>query len=404
MLSIEDLSSLIVVRSAVLGKQLACLIENGDTECNPKHDEILCDLWRLYVIQQTINDPVLLATAEEEDENIYEYWSNIVHSIGGVGNDDYLVANSLFLSYFQYYNNSGSSGSGGGGGDCVCFEPVNGIGRNFTTPTLFNQTHVYNDINELIQAWLFQAQPPSISSITGEFKLNGSSTFVPFATIQKGTIVRDVRVTVSGVKGTNGTNLVETSTTLPSPTPTSPTAQTPASSVTQAYTGEVNNISVTTWAGADQANKSYTGTVKDASGVSTTSSSVTFSYSDLVYYGVAAIPGVNISEAFIKALSTSVLDTDGFINPILFTSGATQHAWFAVPSAYADLIFTDNSVNIAGGFTRVNGNTLLPNGETVLMSGSTVTLTFSNGYSVAYKVYVTDNANIGSKSYKTTAA
>lgn len=403
-MTVSELASLIVVRSAVLGEQLACLIENGDTECNPKHDEILCDIWRLYTIQQIINSPTLLAAAEEEDPTIFHYWSNIVTTIGGYAEGDFLIANDLFLSYFQYYNNSGSSGSGGGDDDCVCFEPVNQIGRDFTNTTLFNKSHVYNNINELIQAWLFPALPPSISSITGEFKLNGSGTYVPFATIQKGTIVRDVRVTVTGVKGTNGTNIVETSTTLPSPTPASPTAQTPSSSVTQAYTGLINNVGVVLWSAADQANKSFTGTVKDVAGVSTTSSPVTFSYSDYIYYGVGAIPGIDISEAFIKGLGTSVLDTDGYINPLLFTIGSGQHGWVAVPNDYPTIVFTDNAINIAGGFTLVNGDTELPNGEIVSMSGSTVTLNFSNGYSKAYRIYVTDNANLGSKSFRSAAS
>jgi hypothetical protein len=395
-LTTQELSNLVVERLAVLGSRLHDYIVEGVDECCKEYNQLLCDIWKLKLIFDTLNNPL-----SDLDASDFEYWTNVVPSIGGMEDSDFVVSNDLYLSIYQYYNNYNSGNGGGGDDDCVCFEPVNLTGRNFSTPTLFNQVHVYNDINEFVKAFLAPAQPPTIT-VSGQYKLNNSASYTNFGLVQRGTIVRDVKITVSGSKGANGNNIVETSTSLPSPTPASPTAQTPAISVTQEYTSLINNPGVTVWALSDQSNKTFSGSVKD-SGNLTTTANVSYSFADLVYYGAAPVPGGGITEAFVKSLS-SYLDADQFTTSLGVTTGSNQHVWFAYKDSLGDAVFTDLAINISGGFTRVNGNTLLPNGETVLMAGSTVTLIFDNGYTAAYRIYVTDNSNLGLLNFKVTAS
>lgn len=402
MLTIEQLSILIVKRLALVGEKLACLLRDGGDDC--ELEEVMCDIWRLKSIFDTINNEEALAAVEEIDPDIYNYFSNIVTTIGGIDEADFLVVDTdKFISLFQYFNLINAQNTGEDGDDCVCWTPIYGIGRNFSQPTLFNQLHDYPTELSFINAFLFPAQPPSIS-VVGTFILNDNVSYESFKLIPRGTIVRDVRVTVQGYKGANGGQIVETSTSLPSPTPSSPTAQTPANSVTQVYNGEINSDAVTTWSGADQANKTFSGSVKD-SGNATNTANVSYSYGDFLFVGAATVPGGGVIESFIKALSQQILDTDAFQPSLSVTTGSGQHIWFASKDSLGEVVFTDLAVNISGGFTRVNGSTLLPNGETVVMpSGATIQITGENGYSVAYRVYVSDNANLGLVNFKTAAS
>lgn len=402
-MTIQELTNLIIQRSAVLAAKLSKLIAEGDVECNLKHDQILCDLWKLQVILETINNPDALKAATDTDGNILEYWGNTITTYGGFTASDFIVSQGLFLSLNQYYNTSNGSGGGGGSDDCVCFLPVNGIGRNFSTPTVFNQNHVYNDINQLAQALLFPSQPPTASA-SGEFTLNGSPTFVPFTTLEKGTIVGNVRFTITGTQGINGGQIVQTTTSLPTPTPVSPTTQIAANSVTQVYTSTVNNSGIITWAAADQSAKSYNGTVTDSKSAVATSNSVGYSYAVKLYYGPALVPGTPITETFIKSLPFIILDNDQFQSFLSVTTGLNQHIWFFHEDILGNTIFTDLAVNISGGFTRISGATLLPNGTTVNMVGSTISVAGINGYSAAYRGYVSDNSNLGVVNFKTTAS
>lgn len=404
-MTIDSLKALIVSRLAYIGNQLACLIDAGDTECSKKHEEILCNAFKLYSILEALDNAEGLATITENNPDIINYWGNVISTVGGISATDYVnVDGDTFISFNQYYNNwnqnTGGGSGGGGGDDCVCFEPINGIGRNFTTPTLFNQSHVYNDINEFVNAFLFPAINPTISSWTGSMTVNGG-TGSSLTLIERGTIVRDISVTMVAARGSaNSGLLASASTTLPSPSPASPTDIDPdAANHTQNWTTTINDVDVTDWAGADKTNKSFTSTVTDTNSKIATSGSIGYSFGNYLYYGVGVIGTVD--ETFIKSL-TAVLDTDAYRNPLNFTVGANQHAWFFYPDSYGNVLFTDNSLNIAGGFTRINGITTLPNGEVVTMT-PTITLTFNNGYTETYRGYITDNHTLGSISFRTTA-
>jgi hypothetical protein len=404
MVTVDQINSLIVGRLAVLGNQLACLVEAGDIDCNPKHEELLCNGFKLYSILETVNNAEALAILVAKTPNLLEQWFQMITTFGGIHASDYVnVDGDTFLSFSQYYNQwnqSNNGGNGGDGDDCVCFEPVNGVGRNFTTPTLFNQTHVYNDINELVQAWLFPPINPVINSWSGSMTVNGGSSSA-LTLIERGTIVRNVSVTMIAARATASSGLLTSaSTTLPTPTPSSPTDISPdAANHTQNWTKTINSSGVTTWAAADKTNKSFTATVIDTNSKSATSGAIGYSFGNQVYFGSAIIGTVD--ETFIKSL-TPVLDTDPYRNPINYSIGANQHGWYFYPDAWGDVIFTDNSLNISGGFTRINGSTTLPNGEVVTMA-PTILLTFSNGYTELYRGYITDNHTLGSVSFRTTS-
>jgi hypothetical protein len=404
-MTLDQLRTIITVRLAVLGEELACLVEDGNTDCNPRHEELLCIGFKLYSMIEASYSDEGIAELIEENSDLINDWSQTASTAGGIKTTDYLnVDGDLYISFLQYYSNWGNTSngsSGGSGGGNANFTPINSIGRNFTTPTLFNQSHVYNTLDELINAWLFPAINPTITSWSGSMTINGG-TGSSLTLIERGQIVRDITVTMIAARASaNSGLLASASTTLPSPSPSSPTNIDPdAANHTQIWTTTVNGGGVTDWAGADKTNKSFTATVIDTNSKSATSSSIGYSFGNYVYYGVSIIGTVD--ETFIKSL-TPVLDTDQYRNPIAYSVGSNQHAWFFYPDSWGDVVFTDNALNISGGFTRINGVTTLPNGEIVIMT-PTITLTFNNGYTESYRGYITDNHTLGSISFRTTAS
>lgn len=403
-MTIDQLKSLITSRLAFLGDQVADLILDGETDCCPEHEEIICNAFKLYSLIELLDNQEGLDEILVDNPDFINYTGNIVATVGGLSVNDFLnVDGDLFLSFSQYYNswnNSSSSGSGGGGGNLDWWTPILGTGRNFSTPTLFNQVHNYPLPMDFFNAFLFPAINPVISSWTGSLTVNGG-TGSSLTLIERGTIVRDISVTMVAARGSaNSGLLASASTTLPTPSPASPTDIDPdAVNHTQNWTTTINDVDVTDWAGADKTNKSFTSTVTDTNSKIATSGSIGYSFGNYIYYGVGVIGTVD--ETFIKSL-TGVLDTDAYRNPLNFTVGANQHAWFFYPDSFGNVLFTDNSLNIAGGFTRINGITTLPNGEVVTMT-PTITLTFNNGYTESYRGYITDNHTLGSISFRTTA-
>jgi hypothetical protein len=104
-------------------------------------------------------------------------------------------------------------------------------------------------------------------------------------------------------------------------------------------------------------NETFTLTVDD--GTIQPSKNIDIEFTNKVYYGDAAIPGV-IDETFIKSLNSNIQTTKVITVPTDL-SGST-YFWFAVPVAYGTPIFKDATTGFAYDmdtpipFTAANGN------------------------------------------------
>ena len=128
-------------------------------------------------------------------------------------------------------------------------------------------------------------------------------------------------------------------------------------------------------------NETFTLTVDD--GQTQPSSAINVVFTNKVYYGDAAIPGVT-DETFIKSLNNSLQTSRNIAVPSSTSVGT--YWWFALPVAYGTPVFKDGATGFAIDmetpipFTAGNGNI------------------FNNdlGYSEDYYLYRTTNDNLGS--------
>ena len=106
------------------------------------------------------------------------------------------------------------------------------------------------------------------------------------------------------------------------------------------------------------------------------SKNTTLTFTNKIKYGVAAIPGA-INDSFLNGLANKVLFTSK-LKTITVNAGSGEYIWYALPSSYGTCTFT------VGGFT--GGFALV----------STFNHTNESGATVEYRVYRSDNANLGS--------
>ena len=106
------------------------------------------------------------------------------------------------------------------------------------------------------------------------------------------------------------------------------------------------------------------------------SKNVTLTFTNKVKYGAAVSSTIN--DAFLNSLPTRTLST-GKIKNINVTTGENQYIWYALPSSYGTCTFT------VGGFT--GGFSLI----------STFNHTNESGTTVEYRVYRSDNPNLGAQ-------
>ena len=103
----------------------------------------------------------------------------------------------------------------------------------------------------------------------------------------------------------------------------------------------------------------------------------TLTFTNKVKYGVAAIPGT-INDTFLNGLATKTLST-GKIRNFSVNAGSGEYIWYALPSSYGACTFTVGG--FSGGFTLA----------------STFNHTNESGATVEYRVYRSDNANLGNQ-------
>ena len=100
-------------------------------------------------------------------------------------------------------------------------------------------------------------------------------------------------------------------------------------------------------------------------------------FTNKVKYGAAAVPGT-INDSFLNGLTTKTLST-GKIGIITVNAGSGQYIWYALPTSYGECTFTVGG--FTGGFTQV----------------AQFNHTNESGATVEYRVYRSDNANLGSQ-------
>lgn len=105
---------------------------------------------------------------------------------------------------------------------------------------------------------------------------------------------------------------------------------------------------------------------------------VSLTFTNKVKYGAAAEPG-SINDVFLNSLPTRTLSS-GKVKSFSVTAGSGQYIWYALPSSYGTCKFTVGG--FTGGFTQV----------------AQFNHQNESGKVVEYRVYRSDNANLGSQS------
>jgi hypothetical protein len=124
-------------------------------------------------------------------------------------------------------------------------------------------------------------------------------------------------------------------------------------------------------------NASVTFTLTAIKGTTLTST-VSYAWRPLVYYGVG-VDGLN-NEAGIEGLSTSTLASSRS-RSFTLAPGSGEHIYYAYPASYGAATFTVGGFE--GGFDLVS---------------ATISVTNTNGVTQDYRLYKSTNANLGSTS------
>lgn len=103
---------------------------------------------------------------------------------------------------------------------------------------------------------------------------------------------------------------------------------------------------------------------------------VTLTFLNKVYWGIASVPGA-INSAFVLSLASNALATNR-LRSFTLAPGATQYIWWVSPVAYGVPAFKTNGFN--GGLEIV----------------ATISLTNASGHTEDYYVCRSDNENLGS--------
>ena len=125
------------------------------------------------------------------------------------------------------------------------------------------------------------------------------------------------------------------------------------------------------------ANKTWTLTATDERGA-TASRSASLSFLNRIYWGAAAEPET-LGSAFVLSLASSALASSRG-RTITLSAGTGQYIWYCVPARLGTPAFKVGGFD--GGFTKV----------------ATFQHTNASGYTEAYDVYRSDNANLGNTS------
>lgn len=107
------------------------------------------------------------------------------------------------------------------------------------------------------------------------------------------------------------------------------------------------------------------------------SKTTTLTFTNKVKYGAATTPGT-INDAFLNGLGTRTLST-GKVRSFSVTAGSNQYIWYALPTSYGTCAFTVGG--FTGGFTQV----------------AQFNHTNESGATVEYRVYRSDNVNLGAQ-------
>ena len=159
-------------------------------------------------------------------------------------------------------------------------------------------------------------------------------------------------------------------------------SQVPAQAKLDDRTESVNTQwGVFAWSGSSmiRTNKTWTFQVADARMVQQeqwVTATATLTFTNKVLYGAAAVP-TTLNDTFLNSLPTRTLSTTKIGN-FSVTAGDGQYIWYALPTSYGECTFT------VGGFT--GGFSLI----------STQNHTNESGETVEYRIYRSDNANLGS--------
>ncbi|MFD3001436.1 hypothetical protein ACFS7Z_13775 [Pontibacter toksunensis] len=201
-------------------------------------------------------------------------------------------------------------------------------GRNFAYPTQFNQQHKYRNVQEFVQAFLVVELPP-LASIAGHFRLNGSTTFVAFGTIERGTIVSEVRITARGQSQVNSPDLAEIMING---------GASPASTLLEA------GIRDSTVYGSDTAlllntPKSYNVRAKDVKGVLSNNPSATWGTGVKAYYGFGNVTGTGITETWVRTNLTKHANFNQHMGKVTVTPGPDDYILYLAPTAWGERVF-----------------------------------------------------------------
>lgn len=202
-------------------------------------------------------------------------------------------------------------------------------GRNFDNPTQFNMVHKYRTAKEFIKAYLIKELPP-LATIAGHFRLNGSASFSSFTTIERGTIVDEVRLTVTGKSQVNSPDLAEV-TVYGGALQSSfllPEATRDTGSLYAYETGlALNQV------------KSYSARARDMKDVLSTQPSVAWATGTKVYYGKGNVTGAAITEAWVRANLAKHTSFNQHMGSVTVTPGADDYILYLAPVSLGLRVF-----------------------------------------------------------------
>jgi hypothetical protein len=218
------------------------------------------------------------------------------------------------------FEKSGGGGASGGGS-------IQGTGRNFNALTQYNQLHNFKNVKEAMMAFLFPPQPPT-AAIAGAFILdNSAGAYVSFATLERGTLVSSVRLTVSGTQGANGQHVKYLRLTGGGISPNVFTIDPTAAGKTTDRIAYDNSAFTLNTA------KSYSLQSEAADGVLSTSAPATWAFGVRSYMGVGKKTGAQIDEAFIRSLINKTNIGVGIQASVTQTPASDEYIYYVYPTA-----------------------------------------------------------------------